>query len=102
MMTAQNAAASKNAATSEPADAGLVVPAGAGRAPLWRRTAASRTALLFLAPGFLLFLALIIYPMVRAFQMSFYDWNIVAVSVSRFTGFGNYSRAFHDPVFWRA
>lgn len=113
MMTAQNAAASQNAATSEPAHAGLVAPADAGaagppptpngtRAPLWRRSAASRTALLFLAPGFLLFLALIIYPMVRAFQMSFYDWNIVAGSVSRFTGFANYTRAFHDPVFWRA
>lgn len=114
MMTAQNAAASSNAATSEPADARLVAPADAGaagppprprgtnRAPLWRRTASSRTALLFLAPGFLLFLGLIVYPMVRAFQMSFYDWNIVAGSVSRFTGFANYTRAFHDPVFWRA
>jgi multiple sugar transport system permease protein len=67
-----------------------------------RRAGSARTPLLFLAPGFLLFTALIIYPMVRAFQMSFYDWNVVAGSASRFTGWDNYVRAYHDPVFWRA
>ena len=56
----------------------------------------------FLAPGFLVFLALIIYPMVRAFQMSFYDWNIVLGAASRFIGWQNYVTAFHDPIFWRA
>lgn len=79
----------------------------AGGAPRVRRTALRRTrsnltAYLFLAPGFVLFLALIIYPMVKAFQMSFYDWNVVAGSVSEFTGFANYVTAFHDPIFWRA
>ena len=67
-----------------------------------RPTRRSRAALLFIAPGFLLFTLLIIYPMVRAFQMSFYDWNIVAGSASRYIGFDNYVRAYHDPVFWRA
>lgn len=57
---------------------------------------------LFLAPGYLLFLGLIIYPAVRAFQMSFYDWNIVAGATSRFIGWDNYVRAYHDPIFWRA
>jgi multiple sugar transport system permease protein len=75
-----------------------VRPARAGRAR--RRRAA--TPYLFLAPGFVLFTALIIYPMIRAFQMSFYDWNIVAGAASRFTGWDNYVRAYHDPVFWRA
>ena len=45
--------------------------------------------LAFIAPGFLLFLVLIVYPMCRAFQMSFYDWNIVAGATSRFTGWEN-------------
>jgi multiple sugar transport system permease protein len=67
-----------------------------------RRTRASLTAYLFLAPGFLLFLALIIYPMIKAFQMSLYDWNVVAGATSKFTGFANYRTAFHDPVFWHA
>jgi multiple sugar transport system permease protein len=63
---------------------------------------AARTALAFIAPGFLVFAVLIIYPMVRAFQMSFYDWNVIAGATSDFTGFHNYLRAYHDPVFWRA
>jgi multiple sugar transport system permease protein len=59
------------------------------------------TAYLFLAPGFGLFLLLIIYPMIKAFQMSFYDWNVVAGAASDFTGWKNYRQAYHDPVFWR-
>ena len=58
--------------------------------------------LLFIGPGFTLFAALIIYPMVRSFQMSFYDWNVIAGATSRFTGWANYEKAFHDPIFWRA
>ncbi|MDX6254594.1 MAG: multiple sugar transport system permease protein [Frankiales bacterium] len=67
-----------------------------------RRRRRSPAPLLFIAPGLALFLVLVIYPMVRAFQMSFYDWNVVAGATSTFTGWDNYVRAFHDPVFWRA
>lgn len=66
-----------------------------------KRKRFSPVAYAFLAPGFILFLALIIYPMIRAFQMSFYDWNVVAGAVSKFIGLDNYRTAFHDPVFWR-
>jgi multiple sugar transport system permease protein len=86
--------------TAEPRTAAA---AGAGRrvrrTPS-RRTRSSLTAYAFLAPGFCLFLLLIIYPMVKAFQMSFYDWNVVAGAASKFTGLANYRTAFHDPVFW--
>lgn len=77
---------------------------GAGMARRFpgRRTRSNLTAYLFLAPGFLLFLALIIYPMIKAFQMSFYDWNVVAGATSDFIGWTNYQQAFSDPVFWRA
>ena len=67
-----------------------------------RRARRSATPYLFLAPGFLLFLAVIIYPMLRAFQMSLYDWNIVAGATSKFIGLDNYRKAYHDPIFWRA
>jgi len=77
-------------------------PQPAGRAARRARARQRRTALVFMAPGLALFIALIIYPMIRAFQMSFYDWNVVASAASTFTGFSNYVRAFHDPVFWRA
>jgi len=72
------------------------------RRPPRRRARGAFTAYLFLAPGFLLFLALIIYPMLKALQMSFYDWNVVAGAVSEFTGLTNYRTALDDPVFWRA
>jgi multiple sugar transport system permease protein len=66
------------------------------------RGRAALAPLAFILPGFLLFAGLIIYPMVRAFQMSFYDWNVIAGAASEFTGLANYRTAMHDPIFWRA
>jgi multiple sugar transport system permease protein len=66
-----------------------------------RRSRRGVTPYLFLAPGYLLFALLIVYPMAKAFQMSFYDWNVIAGATSKAIGFDNYRRAFHDPVFWR-
>ncbi|HTZ42315.1 MAG TPA: sugar ABC transporter permease [Jatrophihabitans sp.] len=77
-------------------------PAGvARRRGPGRRGRSTLTAYLFLAPGFGLFLLLIVYPMIKAFQMSFYDWNVIAGATSEFIGWTNYQRAYHDPVFWR-
>ena len=58
-------------------------------------------AYLFLAPGFALFALVILYPITRAFQISLYHWAIVPGTPSEFIGFGNYTKALHDPVFWR-
>jgi multiple sugar transport system permease protein len=92
-------------ATLEPAE--LQRGAAAGEAEPQRRGRSLRsrsalTAYLFLAPGFVLFLGLIIYPMLKAFQMSFYDWNVVAGAASKYIGLANYRTAYHDPIFWRA
>lgn len=57
---------------------------------------------LFVAPGFLLFLVAILYPMAQAIEMSFFDWKVVAGATSAFLGFGNYIRAVNDPRFWLA
>jgi multiple sugar transport system permease protein len=84
--------------------------AGVARAPrprlrssrLGTRARTSLTGYAFLAPGFALFVLLIIYPMVRAFQMSFYHWNVIASSASKFIGLANYQQAMDDPVFWQA
>ena len=75
-------------------------PAADPPRPARRRRRAGLAPYLFLAPGFTLFVAFIIYPTLRAFQISFYDWGVMAGSVSRFLGFDNYSRAFHDAHFW--
>lgn len=59
------------------------------------------TPYLFLAPGFLLFALVMLYPIARAFQMSLYQWNILPGAESLFVGLENYGRALGDPVFWR-
>jgi len=56
---------------------------------------------LFLAPGFLLFTLVMLYPIVRAFQISLYQWAIVPGTASKYLGLHNYLRALHDPIFWR-
>lgn len=73
-----------------------------GARPRRLRRTSRATPYLFLAPGLVLFCGLIVYPMLRAFQMSFYDWKIIAGSTSDFIGLANYTRALDDPVFWRA
>jgi len=75
----------------------------AGHRPARRpgsRPRSSLTPYLFLAPGVVLFVLFIVYPAVQAFQMSVFDWKIVAGAVSQFTGFDNYVRAFTDEHFW--
>lgn len=55
-------------------------------------------AYLFILPGTALFLLWSLYPLLTAFRMSFYEWNLIKDSV--FVGLDNYRRAFNDPVFW--
>ncbi len=57
---------------------------------------------LFLIPGFVLFIAWMIYPLLRALQMSFYNWSLMPGQASQFIGLGNYQHAAGDPIFWRA
>jgi len=58
--------------------------------------------LLFLIPGILFFVIFQIYPLLKGFQMSFLDWQIMPGRVSEFIGLDNYTRAFKDVVFGRA
>ncbi len=78
------------------------MPRPRGRTLAGRRREELAAAYLFLAPGFLLFALVILYPIARAFQISLYKWAIVPGTASDFLGVGNYSRAIHDPIFWRA
>lgn len=74
----------------------------AGRVAARRRRRETGAAYLFLAPGYLLFALVILYPIVRAFQISLYNWGIAPGAASTFLGLHNYNRAIHDPIFWRA
>lgn len=57
-------------------------------------------AYLFILPGTLLFIVWTLYPLLDAFRMSFYQWNLI--KPSRFIGLDNYQRALTDDVFWMA
>lgn len=62
----------------------------------------SRQVIFFIIPAMLFFLTFNIYPLWKAFQMSFYEWNVLFPEESRFIGLEQYKRALEDPVFWRA
>ena len=85
---------------AEQVSAASVPPAG----PQRRRRSSTRAGYvpyLFLAPGVILFAITVLYPTVQAFQMSVFDWKIVA-SASKFVGLDNYVRALQDDHFWLA
>ena len=67
---------------------------------LQRRQA--KIAYLFMLPGMAFFLTFQIYPLVKAFQISLYKWEIMPGRASQFLGLVNYLHAFHDPIFWIA
>ena len=57
-------------------------------------------AYLFMLPAVTLFVVWTLYPLISAFRMSFYEWNLI--KPSRFVGIDNYHRALTDPIFWMA
>lgn len=66
---------------------------------LSRRMAAKN--LLWLLPAIVLVAIFVYYPIVSNFVMSTFDWGAFSTD-AEFVGFGNYERAFNDPVFWHA
>jgi multiple sugar transport system permease protein len=57
---------------------------------------------LFLAPALLFFIIIVIYPMIRSFQFSFYDWPL-GVDKKTFVGLENYRKLlFEDEVFTKS
>jgi multiple sugar transport system permease protein len=64
-----------------------------------RRSRRGWTAYAFLAPGFALFVVVLLVPIVRAVQVSFYDWLPFPGADNTFVGLANYTRAFADPQF---
>jgi multiple sugar transport system permease protein len=73
-----------------------------GRTPAPRAARRWLTAYAFLAPGLVVFLALVAYPVFLALKISFYDWKVVPGAVSPFLGLGQYTRALQDPVLRKA
>jgi raffinose/stachyose/melibiose transport system permease protein len=62
-----------------------------------------RAAVPFLLPAVLLYGTFILYPMLDAVRLSFFNWDGFATTPQTWTGLDNYRRIFrHDPVFWTA
>lgn len=67
-----------------------------------RRNAHLIGALPFLAPALIFFGLFVAFPMIKAFQLSFLDWDGLSEQKT-FVGLSNYIYIFtKDPVFWRA
>ena len=76
----------------------------AGRSARSGRRARARRlpGYLFLLPGFAVLLLVMVYPMVKAAIISFQHWTVSPKVPDTFVGLANYTRAVHDPIFWRA
>ena len=59
-----------------------------------------KTALVFIAPATLGFLAFFLFPTIRGFYFSLTQYNILGTP--KFIGFDNFARLGKDPLFWNA
>lgn len=78
------------------ADAGglTAVPRAAPRRRVSSRTDSPFWAALFVGPNVILFAIFIVIPIIAAFALSLYDWNLIAEP--RFIGFRNYADILND------
>lgn len=61
----------------------------------------SRYKYLFLFPGLFTLLAIIIFPLIFTFRLSFSSWDVVEPTLN-VIGFDNYARVFQDGRFWES
>jgi len=64
----------------------------------WRRNQQRLTPWLFLAPGMIMFLFYVIWPIFESFWLSFYDWDGLGEKV--WLGWANYTELFDDDAFY--
>ncbi|MHA6298002.1 carbohydrate ABC transporter permease [Devosia sp. CAU 1758] len=57
---------------------------------------------LYMAPAILTLVVWIYWPLVDAFRLSFFQWNMLPTSPQTFVGWDNYQRIFALPKFWQA
>ncbi|MFC1744981.1 carbohydrate ABC transporter permease [Candidatus Riflebacteria bacterium] len=57
-------------------------------------------AFLYLAPALLIIFTFHVFPILLAFLISFYKWNLI--TDARYVGLVNYQKIINDPMFWKA
>ncbi|MET3896345.1 multiple sugar transport system permease protein [Devosia sp. UYZn731] len=71
--------------------------------PARRRSGASGISpWLYLAPAIITLVVWIYWPLVDAFRLSFYEWNMLPTSEPVAVGWSNYTKIFGLPKFWQA
>ena len=73
-------------------------PPAAPQRSWWRRNQQRVTPWLFLAPGMIMFLVYVIWPIFQSFWLSFYDWDGLGEKV--WLGWANYAELFDDDAFY--
>ena len=58
-----------------------------------------RMSILFIAPALIVYLIFFIYPAIKAFYISLFDWNGFTSSM-KFIGLSNFRELLHDKSFW--
>ena len=56
----------------------------------------------FLAPALILYFIFVMYPLIKVFYLSLFQWRGIAKGTEKFVGLGNFVKLFHDPIFWHA
>lgn len=72
--------------------------AGSLRRERARRSRASATPYLLLVPAVVIYGVFSIYPILRQFEISFFNWHIFPGASNPFVGLSNFGQIFHDPV----
>jgi len=69
-----------------------------------KKTRASpvRVVFFFLAPALIIYLAFVVYPLIKVFRFCLFRWHGVTRGTEKFIGFENFIKLFHDPIFWRS
>jgi multiple sugar transport system permease protein len=73
-----------------------VVPGAAPRRS--RRLGKAATPYLLIVPAAVVYALFTAYPIVRQFDISFFNWHVFPGADNPFVGFKNFSTAFNDPV----
>jgi raffinose/stachyose/melibiose transport system permease protein len=72
-----------------------------GRSASPRRVQDYVTIILFLLPGFVLFILFLVYPIARSAYFSLYNWNGMGPA-TKFVALNNYRQILTDPVFLKS
>jgi multiple sugar transport system permease protein len=64
----------------------------------WRRNQRALAPVLFLAPGIIMFVIYVIYPIIQSMWLSFYDWD--GLGPKTWVGLGNYAELRDDDAFY--